>query len=352
MMKQCIRCLFLKNTYVKQFGVENQFVRPDPTAAGSELIFPAPFRVGVNRENQFAVWVRMRTIILFYLVILFGLNSCIQDVNVNFNDKDQTYVLNGILRASQDTVTVWLTKSRPLASDTAFEVVENAQITLLENDQKVGDFTRSDSSAYLLNYHPQALKTYRVEARIGNRLVWAETTVPSTPVANIQVAKSGYVYFYQIQLSDPADETNYYWVSASGYEGSREAPTKNITCSVFSSFVYADDFNQSNADIGIYGLEYEYYMRFSDHEIQGKTVDVNFEPACIGYPKTVFILSADSNLDKYMKSSLLQKQREDFSGEMPVAYSPFPIYSNIHGGTGIFGSVNSASKVFTYNNHE
>jgi hypothetical protein len=31
---------------------ENQFAHPDPK--GSELIFPAPFRVGVNRKNQFA----------------------------------------------------------------------------------------------------------------------------------------------------------------------------------------------------------------------------------------------------------------------------------------------------------
>ena len=30
---------------------ENQFVYPFPE--GSELIFPAPFRDGVNRENQF-----------------------------------------------------------------------------------------------------------------------------------------------------------------------------------------------------------------------------------------------------------------------------------------------------------
>jgi hypothetical protein len=33
---------------------DNQFVHPDPK--GSELIIPAPFRVGVIRNNQFAVW--------------------------------------------------------------------------------------------------------------------------------------------------------------------------------------------------------------------------------------------------------------------------------------------------------
>jgi len=35
------------------FYSEYQFVYPDPE--GSELIVTAPFRVGVNRENQFAV---------------------------------------------------------------------------------------------------------------------------------------------------------------------------------------------------------------------------------------------------------------------------------------------------------
>ncbi len=42
------------------FHLENQFVYPDPK--GSELIVPAPFRVGVNRENQFAEWVNKRLI--------------------------------------------------------------------------------------------------------------------------------------------------------------------------------------------------------------------------------------------------------------------------------------------------
>ncbi len=33
---------------------EYQFVYPDSSVDGSELIVPAPFRDGVNRDNQFA----------------------------------------------------------------------------------------------------------------------------------------------------------------------------------------------------------------------------------------------------------------------------------------------------------
>jgi len=41
------------NTYLVKFSIENQFVHPIPE--GSKLIFPAPFRDGVNRENQFSI---------------------------------------------------------------------------------------------------------------------------------------------------------------------------------------------------------------------------------------------------------------------------------------------------------
>jgi hypothetical protein len=39
-------------TYILNVLPELQFVYPVPK--GSELIFPAPFRVGVNREKQLA----------------------------------------------------------------------------------------------------------------------------------------------------------------------------------------------------------------------------------------------------------------------------------------------------------
>jgi hypothetical protein len=35
---------------------ESQTAKLNPTTVGSKLIFPAPFRVGVIRNNQFAVW--------------------------------------------------------------------------------------------------------------------------------------------------------------------------------------------------------------------------------------------------------------------------------------------------------
>ncbi len=38
------------NTYIVCFHIENQFVHPSPK--GSELIFLAPFRAGVNKDKS------------------------------------------------------------------------------------------------------------------------------------------------------------------------------------------------------------------------------------------------------------------------------------------------------------
>ena len=64
-------------------------------------------------------------------------------------------------------------------------------------------------------------------------------------------------------------------------------------------------------------------------------------------PMEIFLLSTDYHLDKYMKSGLLTERMEIYAEDMPIIYAPFPIYSNIHGGTGIFGSFTSVSKEFS-----
>ena len=65
----------------------------------------------------------------------------------------------------------------------------------------------------------------------------------------------------------------------------------------------------------------------------------------VGSSSEIFFLSTDYHLDKYMKSSLLLEQMDINAEDMPIIYSPQPVYSNIHGGAGIFGSFYSVSKL-------
>jgi len=283
------------------------------------------------------------TVLVIILVSFWG---CIRDVDLNIKNKNREYVLNCILNTSQDTITARLTQTRNINSEEPFDAVKGAEITLLENDKNVGQFTSSGSSAYFLVYKPKPGTKYRMEAKIGNDDIWGETTVPKSVGASIEKAQpTNYLDPFVIRFYDSEGE-NYYWVSATGFEGALETRSRNIACSLYSNYAYTDDFNQRIASNGVYRFEYDYYIRFNDKEIPDSRVEIEFSPQCINYPKQVYLLSVDYHLDKYMKSSLLLERMDLYAEDMPVIYSPQPIYSNIHGGTGIFGSYVSVSKEF------
>jgi hypothetical protein len=289
---------------------------------------------------------------LAFILIVFS--GCIRDVALDLDNTNREYVLNCILNTNQDTLTATLTKTENIASGSdIFETVKDAEVVLFENDKNVGSFSYSDSNAYLLVYKPKPGKTYRLEANIGNDKVWGETTIPKTVEANIEKLSSS-MAGYQVSFEDNKDEDNFYWVTATGYERILDTTyqdtsifyvQKNIVGIIFSSFEYADDFNRYIGEHGNYKFEYDYYIRFSDSQLPDTIIQVKFRPM-VGSSPELFFLSTDYHLDKYMKSSLLLKKMDLHAEEMPVIYSPQPVYSNIRGGTGIFGSFNSVSKVF------
>ena len=94
---------------------------------------------------------------------------------------------------------------------------------------------------------------------------------------------------------------------------------------------------------------YEYYIRVNSNEVPTDSINVQFHPNSINIndgTQEVFVLSVDYHLDKYMKSSILLEEIDMYVEDVPIVYAPFPMYSNINGGTGIFGSYNSVSEKF------
>jgi hypothetical protein len=287
--------------------------------------------------------------------ILAALSGCIRDVELDLSNKNREYVLNCILNTQKDTITAALTKTENITSNSkSFEVVKDAEITLFENGNSVGTFSFSDSGTYFLPYNPKPGTTYRLEANTGNEKIWGETTVPETVEASIEKLASS-MEGYQVSFKDNRDEDNFYWITATGYERMLDTTQKdttvfylqkNIAGIIFSSFEYADDFNRYIGEHGDYKFEYDYYIRFSDSQLPDSIIRVKFRPM-VGSSPEFFFLSTDYHLDKYMKSSLLLERMDLYAEDMPVIYSPQPVYSNIHGGTGILGSFNSVSKEFS-----
>ncbi len=285
------------------------------------------------------------TIVLF--IFLF---SCISEVNVSIPESEKEITLNCILRPERDTILAWLSYTRPLLSSYPFEPVEDVLVILYEEEEQAGQFLPADSTAWIFPYRVKPGLKYKIEVISNHSTVWAKTLVPQLISAEIDsLQQHHYRLEYTISFGDNPTETNYYWITAKGYSWYDGLPYYEIAGSIDSDFSYADDFNRYTETFGGYTYSYEIYMRIPDSSLPDNFVQLQFHPATIDLsqgPQEVFLLSVDYHLDKYMKSSLLNEEIDLYAEDVPIVYAPIPVYSNINGGTGIFGSFSSTSKEF------
>lgn len=280
-----------------------------------------------------------------YLLYLlpFLLQSCIETVDLNLQKTDSVNVLNCIITPARDTVTTWLTKSNSITSNNSFQSIDNATITLYEDGILVDSLTYNANGKYTLAYTVKHSKNYRLEATINDTTIWAKTTVPSEINATFGKEDDlGFSGNYVIYLTDAVNESNYYWITAID-SMSHGKPWGTAPITIYTNYQYADDFNQNIESEGLgYNFYYDYYIRFNDNQFSGEETKIMFYPN--GSPSYSILISADKNLDSYMKSSYTLYLMAQYAEEMPMTYVPSPVYSNINGGTGIFGSYSLAYK--------
>jgi len=282
----------------------------------------------------------------FFSIALLG---CVEDVNINLGEQNREVVLNSIITPDKDTVVAWLSLSQPVVSNEKFEPVKNATIEFFEDEINIGKFVWKDSSQYVLPFTVSPNKKYRIEATVDGKTIWAETTLPKAIDKECEISIHGiHRREFQFHLQLQKTESNYFWLSATGYSGASDNLIKGIANSVSSDFEYADAFNRMPTEYYSYKFDYMFYMRFTNQFINKKDIDIYFAFETIRRPVEVILLSTDCHLDKYMKSSMKMSELEADAGEegMFLGFAPFPIYTNIHGGTGIFGSFTSVSKEF------
>ncbi len=287
----------------------------------------------------------------FFVFLLFWfLSSCITNVDFTLTDREQEVTLNCILRPDNDTVIAFISSTKQVLSTVDFEPVENAQVTLYEEAKLAGHFQKSDSSAYILPYRVQPGKKYKIEVISGKNHIEAECNIPNNIKAQITALKFvSYRYDYVASFRDDISEDNYYWITIRGYRQYNGKPSLEKAQALYSNYSYADDFNRLIETCDEYIYEYEDYIRIYDKNLPNDSIKLQFissEFLLDNGPQEVFVLAVDYHLDKYMKSSLLMEVNDLYAEDVPIVYSPQPVYSNIHGGTGIFGSYTSVSQIF------
>ena len=275
--------------------------------------------------------------------------SCVSEVDISFNEPKKETTLNCILTPDADTVTVWLSYTKPVLSSAGFEPINKARLILYEQGNPVGQFKQTDSTAWVLPYKIKPGEKYKIEVTTNNTTVWAETTVPGKFNANITSLEI-VTFRYDYQVSFLNNPKSFYWISAKGYAHYKGEPTFDRAPAFYSSCSYADDFNRYLETWAGYRYSYEDYIRIAGNTLQLDSINCQFVPVTIDInlgSQRIFVFSVDYHLDKYMKSSLLMEENDLWAEDVPIVYAPFPVYSNIHGGTGIFGSFTSVSKEFS-----
>lgn len=339
----------------------------------------------------------MKSLKIFVSIIIVSiiLNSCEKEIEFKSGETDPLIVVNAVFSAESKYKYVRIEKSRSILDDNQyFEALPNASVKLYEDGIFLSDLQYTsviDTFYEYLNYgvvkkHPyehgnyidtlttiKPGSTYRLEISAnGFSPVECETTVPymvQLNSLNLEIVKSPGDYNYmqytlknKLSISDPKTESNYYrlytvqkqgveqskyynsWYYGYGYPRDTIVTDTIITLSKYNAYFESQDpvlTTSSNNDIlgfsednnalftdelmgsGNYTLSYDLYMEQNIDLTLGEFVEV-----------TATVQNISKELYYYAKSEIQQVNAHD----NPFA-EPVPVYSNIKGGIGIFGSV-------------
>ena len=274
---------------------------------------------------------------LFQIIIFLIFCSCVQDVTLEY-DNEPKLCFNCVLNPDS-IITASLTLSHALNNAGKFDVVNNAVITLYEENLVKGMLKQNSEGKYFLNQKPVSGKTYHIIAEsAGFKSLKASTTVPEKPAiqytrdtTSIIDKPNVPIFDLKIQLFDKQGN-NFYWLYNTYIVGGIKygGNCKEINAP------YVDNFNRYIDSDSQYGFYHFLQIRMTDEGYDGQVLEFTI-PDNIVYLdyKAQHFLSADEHYDKYIKTTLIKRMSEN--DDLPF-YEPVQIYTNIENGYGIFGS--------------
>jgi len=275
-----------------------------------------------------------RYAILFFIMIFF---SCEKEVTFNF-EHEPKLCLNCILNPDS-TITANLSLSKKLDKSDNFEPVENANIYLYEGDILLGKLQNIGKGDYRLSRKPIIGKEYTITAVSNNyKKVKATTMVPAAPEIVFSKDTTGLSeygdqvqYNLNVKIMDKPGK-DFYWLYDSYYVG---GVFYGGGCRAINA-PYVDNFNRSIDSEAKYGFTHFLQIRMTDEGYDGQVLSFIIPDFSERDEYTAqHFLNADEHYDKYIKTTIINKMKED--SELPF-YEPVQIYSNIENGYGIFGS--------------
>jgi hypothetical protein len=313
--------------------------------------------------------------ILFLPFLAVLLSSCVKEVILDANE-DPMMVVSCIL--SQDSVqTLKVSWTKGPAESEAPKVTDVvAVLTDIGEGREVGRFVRISDAEWKLDYAAIPTHRYRLEVSVpGHEPVWAEQIMPEAPV----VESSVYTRSIPVSHGDKygllynSSFSHTLWAWAENYDvGLKQHLPVNMIC---TDYPYVDNVNLSGEESNVsnwpkswppkdenntyaydeycvYGHAlHQRFLRFPKKESPSQELFAiggefkgNFfyyddetprEPS--GAEGILYFAYLSDEYDHYLCEASSQYQAEE-SDDLSSIYLRDNIYSNIHGGLGIFGA--------------
>lgn len=287
------------------------------------------------------------------------ISACSEPLNIDYIDTTPLVAVKAINEVDS-TFALRLTYSRWFLDNHPFKEVENADVTLSVNGNKVGNATPttiSEMKYYVVNnYSPKENDNLHLSIQVPEYdEITAECKVPQRPlISDMHIEEIIYTseyndynyitdssftvkdtsrceYIVSFTLHDNPGEQNYYVISAMSKEMDGIRPHY---ISVEDYVLYEEMSSIIDViDGGVYSVR---EFMFSDSKINGKdyTVKISFEDyqPISYYDETIFTISAISpDLYYYLLTIEKEENSIDLFGE------PIQIHCNIENGAGILG---------------
>ena len=288
--------------------------------------------------------------ILFISLMLF-ISACEVEIDIAIPDRQRKIVVNSLFEA-ETALSVNLTKSLSILDGANVVYLNDASITLYENNTELETLQYTDFGNYISQSVLRSGNTYEISILRNNQIASAVSSIPDK-VEIISIDSSTIRFFDMeylqclIEFEDDPDQDNYFMFSIDHLRYEIIEYSDDFGIVRYDTITFTDSYFESEdiiIDSWIY-LENKNFILFDDSFISGKTyllnIRINFD---INNPYNIDmyldskesiiyfnLYSVSEAYFKYFKTYSLHKDAQDNPFSEPVQ-----VYSNVENGLGVF----------------
>lgn len=300
---------------------------------------------------------KTRRIIYIIMAIIPLAMACEKIIDIDIPETERKIVLNGLINPDS-LVEVNISRSMSVLDDNKFVFLENAIVSLYENDSKKGDLKYMGSGNYKLpDFYPSSGFSYRLEVESsGLKSVSALTELlPPVPISEIDTSSiedswGNNSLKLSFSLQDPPEE-NYYAISLNVTHRVFDYEKFELTDSMTTYRLYFEFLTTGQGGVQDLLVEDNAIVYFNekvfmaDHLFNGKEFNMDLSVGKYFFMEvdTVWI---DVNVDHvskpyYLYAASIIKYNRTYGNPFS---EPVSVYTNVENGLGIFTGYSTVSR--------